>query len=182
MVIADVTATGDDNVLDRRGQRHLLSQGATPPAPGGSHRDGRRPQDRRLHHRSRPQRLPHGPAELRQGQRRPARLPNGMHAVVPARPTRPAARRHLRASQPQSFASTSTSKTACIPTTSSTSARTGASLRTTPRRRSCSTSCALRARAEPSPSPRSAGYSTRTPRTGARWGRIRRCSPTPSAR
>ena len=45
MVIADVTATGDDNVLDSQEQRHLLPQGATPAPPGGSHRDGG-PEDR----------------------------------------------------------------------------------------------------------------------------------------
>ena len=42
MVIADVTATGDDNPLDGRAQRHCLPQGAAPPAAGGGHRAGGR--------------------------------------------------------------------------------------------------------------------------------------------
>ena len=41
MVIADVTATGDDNVLDRQEQRHCLPQGTTSAPSGGSHRAGR---------------------------------------------------------------------------------------------------------------------------------------------
>ena len=76
MVIADVAGTADDNVLTPGVQRHRLPQGAAPPAPGRSHRTGRRP-DRRLHHRPRPQRLPHGPAQLRQGVRRPRRRAQG---------------------------------------------------------------------------------------------------------
>ena len=66
MVIADVTATGDDNLLERQGQRRRLPQGAAAPPAGRSDRAGR-PEDRRLHHRPRAQRFPDGPAELREG-------------------------------------------------------------------------------------------------------------------
>ena len=86
MVIADITATGDDNVLTQEVERHRVPQGATAPAPGRSHRAGR-PQDRRLHHRSRPERLPHGPAQLRQGERRPRQ--RSQRACTPSFPPTP---------------------------------------------------------------------------------------------
>jgi superfamily II DNA/RNA helicase len=102
MMIADVTATGDDNVLSaqandvsyrkeqlRRLQEEVieledLKTGVSITDLGA-------------------QRLPHGPAQLREGPRRIEQRANGMHAVVP--PTREMGLmpwRDLHAAQPQS--------------------------------------------------------------------------------
>ena len=52
MVIADISATGDDNVLTQEASDDRVPQGAAAQAPGRGHRT-RRPPHRRLDHRPR---------------------------------------------------------------------------------------------------------------------------------
>ena len=87
MVIADLAATADDNVLDPGAQRHRVPQGAAPQAPGRGHRTRGRPH-RRLHHRP-------GLNDFRMdllGYVKEygdlAAAPKGLHAVVPADPSK----------------------------------------------------------------------------------------------
>ena len=70
MVIADVTATGDENPLDGRSNDLAYRKEQLRRYAGRGHRAGRS-EGRRQHHRPWPQRLPHGPAQLRQDPGRP---------------------------------------------------------------------------------------------------------------
>ena len=139
MVIADVTATGDDNVLTRAGQRRCLPQGATAQLQDEvieleDVKTGVSITDLGLND-FRMDLLnyvkEHG--DLAHRAQRPARR----RARRP-RPG-PAARRDLRAAQRQRRRGTSTAATACTRTTSSTSTTTATSSPTTPRSSACST-------------------------------------------
>ena len=109
-------------------QRHRVPQGAAPQPPGRGHRAGGRPH-RRLDHRPRAQRLPHGPARLRQGVRRPRVITQGPARRRPRRPRHGLqARRRSSRCATSTTTQTSTGTTACTRYYLSTSTTTATSI------------------------------------------------------
>ena len=112
-----------------------------------------------------------------------AAAPKGLHAVVPADPTkglRPGV--HLRAAQRRRRRRTSTAATACTRTTSSTSTTTATSSPTTPRSSACSTSSAAGCRACDEPVAEVCRIFNDATSEGADMATTPTCSPRRSAR